>query len=80
LDSFGIIASPKGRFWADPFVISKNGNHYIFIEEYLFNIKKAHISVLKLDDKGILLSAEKIIERHYHMSYPFVFELKAYII
>lgn len=74
LDSFGKIASPKGKFWADPFVISKNGDHYIFIEEYLFNVKKAHISVLKLDDKGTLLSAEKIIERPYHMSYPFVFE------
>jgi hypothetical protein len=75
LDSFRKMDSPKGKFWADPFVVNENESHYIFVEEYLFKTGKAHISVLKLDNKGILLSNERIIERPYHMSYPFIFEL-----
>jgi hypothetical protein len=75
IDSFTKMAAPKDKFWADPFVITKDKNHFIFVEEYLFNTGKAHISVLKLDDIGTLLSSERIIERPYHMSYPFVFKL-----
>jgi len=69
------LSASKYKFWADPFVISRNNNHFIFVEEYLFGIKKAHISVLKLDNEGTLLSNDKIIEKPYHLSYPFVFEL-----
>lgn len=76
LESFRKMASPKGKFWADPFVVTENDYHYIFVEEYLFETGKAHLSVLKLDNKGTLLSNERIIERPYHMSYPFIFELK----
>jgi len=68
-----IIHSPRHKFWADPFVVSKDGFHYVFVEEYLFKTKKAHISVLKLDEKGNLLSCETIIDKPYHVSYPHVF-------
>jgi len=75
LDRLNKIVAPKGKFWADPFVVTKNGDHYIFVEEYLFKTRKAHISVLKLDKEGNLLSSERIIEKPYHLSYPFIFEL-----
>ena len=41
----------------------------------MFKTRKAHISVLKLDKEGNLLSSERIIEKPYHLSYPFIFEL-----
>jgi hypothetical protein len=72
---FTKLSSPKGTFWADPFVVKENDSYYIFVEEYIYKKHKAHISVLKLDNKGTLLSSDKIIERQYHMSYPFVFRL-----
>ena len=75
--SFKKISSPKGFFWSDPFVVAKNDNYYIFVEEFIYKTNKAHISVLKLDNKGNLLSSERIIERPYHMSYPFVFKIDA---
>lgn len=75
IDSFKPLTTSKDKFWADPFVITKDKYHYIFVEEYLFKTLKAHISVLKIDDKGTLLSSDRIIERPYHMSYPFIFEL-----
>ncbi len=71
--SFNWMKAPKDKFWADPFVITKDGFHYIFIEEYLYKTGKGHISVLKLNDKGELLSNEILIEKPYHMSYPNVF-------
>jgi hypothetical protein len=72
---FKKISSPKGLFWADPFVVAENDSYYIFVEEFIYKTNKAHISVLKLDKKGNLLNSEIIIERPYHMSYPFIFKI-----
>jgi hypothetical protein len=66
---------PTGdRFWADPFVICRDKKAYVFIEELLFATNKGHISVLELDDQGKHTGAAKILEKDYHMSYPFLFE------
>lgn len=73
--SYVKVYAPEGRFWADPFVLTRDNHFFIFVEEYLFKTGKAHISVLKLNGNGNLLSSERIIERPYHMSYPFIFEL-----
>jgi hypothetical protein len=75
--SFKEIPSPQGIFWADPFVVAANDYYYIFVEEFIYKSNKAHISVLKLDDKGNLLSSQRIIERPYHISYPFIFMIDA---
>jgi hypothetical protein len=72
---FQKLVSPKEVFWADPFAVTKDDNYFVFVEEFVYKLNKAHISVLKLDKKGNLLSSERIIERPYHMSYPFIFEL-----
>ena len=74
-DKFIELKPPAGVFWADPFIISKNNKHYIFIEEYVYQTDKGHITVLELDREGVLQSVIKIIEKPYHMSYPFIFEL-----
>ena len=74
--SFRKLVSPKEIFWADPFILAKNDNYFIFVEEYIYKAYKAHIAVLKLDKEGNLLSSDKIIERPYHMSYPFIFNLE----
>lgn len=70
-----IINSPDGRFWADPFVLFRNDKIFIFVEDYIFKLNKANISVLELDKEGNLLNNRKILEKPYHLSYPFVFEI-----
>jgi hypothetical protein len=72
---FKVLKPPAGKFWADPFVVSKDNKHYIFIEEYLYATGKGHISVLELDEAGALLGSAIVIDKPYHMSYPFIFEL-----
>lgn len=71
---FKILRSPKGTFWADPFVIARDNKYYLFLEEFIYKKMKGHISVVELDDKGIILSREIIIDQSYHLSYPFIFE------
>ncbi len=64
---------PKNTFWADPHVIFRNANYYIFLEEKFFNASKAHITVLTMDEKGKVINSQKALELPYHLSYPFIF-------
>jgi hypothetical protein len=68
------LMPPKDKFWADPHTIQVNGKYYIFIEEFLSAKNKGHISVMELDRLGNYEAPIKILERDYHLSYPFVFE------
>ena len=69
------LAPPKDRFWADPCAIKAGDTYYVFIEEYLNSTRKGHISVLELDrKKGVVSGPTTVLERDYHLSYPFVFE------
>ncbi len=71
---FKNLAPPKGRFWADPCVIKAGDRYYVFIEDYVYKTAKGHISVMELDRKGVLNGPTKVLERDYHLSYPFAFE------
>lgn len=68
------LLPPKDRFWADPHVISRQGKHYIYIEELPYSTGKGHISVITMDDNGEWEDPVTVIEKPYHLSYPFVFE------
>lgn len=76
INGYKYLHPPKDKFWADPFVLSKNNKNYVYIEELPFKTNKGYISLLEVDNAGVLLKTEKIIEKPYHMSYPFVFEYK----
>jgi hypothetical protein len=71
---FQKLVPPKDRFWADPHVVERDGRYYVFIEEHLFASEKAHISVIEIDRAGRHSKPLKVLERPYHLSYPFVFE------
>lgn len=71
---FKNLLPPKESFWADPCVIHEEGQYYVFIEEYPYATAKGHISVIELDKKGIVNGPTKVLERDYHLSYPFVFK------
>ena len=70
------IYAPKDRYYADPFIIKKNEDYFVFIEEVIYQQKKGHISYFKIDKNGNYNLPEKILENKYHMSYPFVFEFE----
>lgn len=71
---FKRLLPPKDRFWADPFAVKAGDHYYVFIEEFPYQTAKGHISVIELDRKGVVSGPRKVLEREYHLSYPFVFE------
>jgi hypothetical protein len=66
------LDSPKSVFWADPFVIARNDLFYLFVEELLFKTNKGHLSAVVLNKKGEILDSKIILEKPYHLSYPYM--------
>jgi hypothetical protein len=71
---FKKIIPPKDRYWADPQVISKDHLYYIFLEEFVYAKDKGHIAMMVMGEDGNFTAPVTILERPYHVSYPFVFE------
>ena len=74
LDAFHRLEPPKGWYWADPFPLQVNGRSYIFFEELPLGASKGHISVVEVDRDGRASQPVKVLERDYHLSYPFLVE------
>lgn len=73
-EDLNYMEPPGDRFWADPFPVQVDAKYYIFMEEFLYDAKKAHISVIEMDLDGTWKQPVKVLERDYHLSYPFLFE------
>jgi hypothetical protein len=65
---------PADRFWADPFIIPRQDGYYVFMEECPYATDKGHIVVLELSRTGEFRGCRPVLERPYHLSYPFLFE------
>jgi hypothetical protein len=74
LKGFTRLAPPKDRDWADPFALEKGGRWYVFFEEKPYATGKAHISVIEILRDGRCSPAQRVLERDYHLSYPFLLE------
>jgi hypothetical protein len=75
LEGFHRLVPPApDRFWADPFPIEVQGRHYIFFEELPFATGKGHISVVEVRPDGSASPPRRVLERDYHLSYPFLVE------
>jgi len=73
---FQRLESPDDRYWADPFVVAKNDQFYIFVEEYMYDTRKGRVAVVELDATGKLIGSKTVIDRPYHFSYPSLFEFE----
>lgn len=72
--TFHPLIPPRDRFWADPHIVREGDRYYVFVEEYLFAVRKGRIAVLVVDDYGHCVEKAPVLERPYHLSYPCVFE------
>lgn len=73
---FRRLTPPPDRFWADPFPVRHDGRDCILFEEFLHRTGKGHISLLELGDHGPNGDPVRVLERDYHLSYPFAFEYR----
>jgi hypothetical protein len=74
VSSFKTLTPPQDRFWADPFIVTRNDKHYIFFEELLFERGEGHLCCMELYADGSHSQPIKILETPYHLSYPFIFQ------
>ena len=68
------IPNPRYRFLADPFVIRKDGMHYIFVEDYDFRSGLGAISCVVVSPDDTYEFIDNVLAEPFHLSFPFVFE------
>lgn len=72
--NFKHLLPPLDRFWADPFIWVHQNKYYLFIEELMYSTRRGHIACLTLDERFNIVANQIVLERPYHLSYPFLFE------
>jgi hypothetical protein len=73
LDRCRMLIPPKDLWWADPFPVQVGGDTYVFHEEMPLTTGKGVIVATVIDEQGYATSPLPVLEREYHLSYPFVF-------
>lgn len=73
-ENFTPLLPPLDRFWADPFLWVRDNKYYLFIEELFYSTKRGRIVCLTIDWELNVLSHQVILEKPYHLSYPFLIE------
>jgi hypothetical protein len=49
---FKELTPPMDRFWADPFLVQRDGKYFIFLEELIYSGGKGHISYITQDESA----------------------------
>jgi hypothetical protein len=73
LDGFRAISCPPGRAYADPFLIEAGGETHVFFEDIDRQNGRGVISHGVISEAGALSGVATVLERPYHLSYPFLF-------
>jgi hypothetical protein len=74
LDGFQWLEAPRGHFWADPFIYERDGKTWLFFEDYLYSEDRGVINCAEVDRNGNLIEPVRVLDRPYHLSFPFVFD------
>jgi hypothetical protein len=64
---------PRGRYWADPFVYTRGGRTYCYVEDLDQQTNRGHITALELDGAQVVELGVALREP-FHLSFPFLFE------
>lgn len=69
---FRWLESPRGRYFADPFLFQHGGTTWLFVEEYDYAVQKGWISVAPLTDRTQQVFRPCLV-RDSHLSFPLIF-------
>ncbi len=69
----------KGKYLADPFGLTLQGQTYIFCEEFDYQSYKGIIVGILLSEEGFPISRRIAIQSPFHMSYPYILEYGGHI-
>lgn len=71
---YKVVPDDGQRYFADPFLFLRNGKMHLFAEEFPYATGRGIISVAEVDGGGNVGAFRPVLERSYHLSYPFIFE------
>lgn len=69
-----VIKHKQAGFWADPFILVKDGQSHIFFENYLDQLGRGIISHVYVNEQGEVSEDTVIFNQPYHLSYPHLIE------
>ena len=72
--AFKVVQDDGDRFYADPFLHRANDRTFLFVEEYPYANRRGLISAAEVMGDRLLSAPVPVLQRPYHLSYPFVFE------
>jgi hypothetical protein len=72
--AFTVVQDDGTRFYADPFLQRMGDRTFILVEDYPYAARKGVISAAEVVGDRLLGAPIPVLERPYHLSYPFVFE------
>ena len=61
---------PPGHFYADPFVVTRDGTPWVFFEDYVGASERGHIACCANFEGPVV----PVLEADFHLSYPFLLE------
>jgi hypothetical protein len=78
LDQEGLtrLAPLHKGFWADPFVVARDGRTFIFFEELPEDSCRGNISAIEIHADGSAGQPRIVLQCDCHLSYPFLFEFE----
>ena len=68
------IPNTKNHWYADPFVVKKKKNHYIFFEDFSLKKRKGSISCIKINQQNKRKYFKDVVNENFHLSFPFIFK------
>jgi len=71
---YRLLPCPEDRFYADPFLVEKDGKTFLFLEDFRYREGRAVLSYCELGADGTPGVPVEVLRRPYHLSYPYVFE------
>ena len=74
IGEFAWIESPKGHFYADPFVLTRAGRTWVFFEDYPYVEARGTLACAELMPNGAIGEVTPVLDNGRHLSYPFVFD------
>jgi hypothetical protein len=67
------LPNPPNRFLADPFVVSRSGSDYCFVEDFDCQSERGKIAVYILGS-GAYKRLGTALDEPFHLSFPYIFE------
>lgn len=67
------LQAPGSSSWADPFLATVGGRTFVLFENYHYLTQHGRIECIELDPEGNVVRHEIVLDRPYHISYPFLF-------